>query len=770
MVKIKLLFIIGFLVCIINTQAQLSKEELVKKFDSYQSVWTKQKLHLVLNQTKFSPGDTVWFKAYLLGEDQKKIAGRQLVNLHLVDSSEVERIHVLFNVKDGIGYNQFVIPDSLSAGIYLVTAHTNWIRNFGDEFIFKEKISIVASNSILEEKDPIYAVKAEGGHLINHVTNRVIFRTSQAGSSIKIVDNQNQEVGNTQSNQYGIAGFEFIPHAGVSYFAHLINDDKKISLPPIEEDGCSVRLQYIMGNKNPTLKIEVPSSSKYQDELYVFILSEGKIHNSFTATIGAENSGSVQIPVDKLPKGIAHVSVLARNGNLLASRDFYCSSEDQILETVSLSKSSYHTREKVNAQVLLRDQTGNPLVGEFSVRVLNGELFENLAEHSYPDEMSDDFFNFENSTFNRTDSSWLVGVNDWLITTTKSVPWKEIISSTGAKPRYPQTGTVEKNGLAYLGNTAEVVPDETQIMFYLQRNIIPHQTFIMQGKVGLVIPEMYGDDEFFYLARTPAGKEILNIRMDWEGDQIRLPGAPVWKESQSMDSYAEFTSKRKIIDQSFNVYSPKLSEEIKSSAFESELASADVVVMVQDYLIFPTVAEMIREIIPPLYHRKTRKGDIVRVGLLPPMIETNDPLYIIDGMATKSTGFFLSLNPANIISIKVINDPKKLLPLGLLGRNGIVLVETKTGDAREPLDDPAKKIIGLNRALPFKMPWQTSEILYTPFFRSTIYWNPTINTDSNGKATFEFNCTDDMGQMVILIDGMANGKPFSIVKNFEVIR
>jgi uncharacterized protein YfaS (alpha-2-macroglobulin family) len=68
------------------------------------------------------------------------------------------------------------------------------------------------------------------------------------------------------------------------------------------------------------------------------------------------------------------------------------------------------------------------------------------------------------------------------------------------------------------------------------------------------------------------------------------------------------------------------------------------------------------------------------------------------------------------------------------------------------------------------MPWQTSEILYTPFFRSTIYWNPTINTDSNGKATFEFNCTDDMGQMVILIDGMANGKPFSIVKNFEVIR
>lgn len=47
------------------------QRRISKKFDSYQSVWTKQKLHLVLNQTKFSPGDTVWFKAYLLGEDQK---------------------------------------------------------------------------------------------------------------------------------------------------------------------------------------------------------------------------------------------------------------------------------------------------------------------------------------------------------------------------------------------------------------------------------------------------------------------------------------------------------------------------------------------------------------------------------------------------------------------------------------------------------------------------------------------------------------------------
>jgi hypothetical protein len=156
------------------------------------------------------------------------------------------------------------------------------------------------------------------------------------------------------------------------------------------------------------------------------------------------------------------------------------------------------------------------------------------------------------------------------------------------------------------------------------------------------------------------------------------------------------------------------------------------------------------------------------LGLIPPMMETNDPLYIIDGMATKNTNFFLNLNPANVISIKVINNPKKLLPLGLLGRNGVVLVQTKTGDLREPLDDPAKKIVGLNKTLSFNTPWETSENLYAPVFRSTIYWNPTISTDSNGKATFKFSCTDDVGRMVIRIDGMANGKSFTLIKNFEI--
>ncbi|MBL7877903.1 MAG: hypothetical protein JNL53_19720 [Cyclobacteriaceae bacterium] len=766
--KSRFLFVMGFLAWVINAQAQLSREELSKRFNSYQSVWIKNRLHLVLNQTKFSPGDTVWFKAYLLADDNKIVPGRQLVNVNLIDSKGESKIHILFTIKDGIGNNQIIIPDTLSAGIYLLTAYTNWIRNFGDELIFKKKISIVTSNTILEQREPIYDMHVEGGHLIAGIFNRIVFRTSKAGSSVRIENHLNQQVGTVHSNKYGIAVFEFTPEKGSSYFAHAIDDDFKSPLPAVEDDGCSIHLNFATGSINPNLKIEIPTSSKYRGDLFAFIVSQNKIYSSSVVTMDGKDSIVLPIPIDKLPVGVAQISILTSSGKLLASRDFYCSSNTQVQRMIELDKEVYHTREKITARISLKDPDGKPLSGEFSVSVLNKELFDSTEDFLLNEPTVHDL---ENSLINQPDSSWKIAINNWSVTAPRPVPWQEIISDKNVLPKYPKTDMIEKTGLAYIGNTDEAVPDETQVMFYLQKNSIPHQTFIMQGRAGLVIPEIYGDDEFFYMARTPRGKEIQNLRMNWEDDQIQLPHAPVWKESKEIDSYAEFSSKRKIINQSFNVYTPELTNSVKeASSFEGELASADVVVMVQDFLIFPTMAELIREVIPSLYHRKTRKGEIVRVGLLPPMIETHDPLYIIDGVATKNTNFFLSLKPADIISVKIINDPKKLMPLGLFGRNGIVLVQTKTGEAREPLDDPKKKITGLNKTLSFATPWEKSEITYTPFFRSTIYWNPTISTDTNGQAEFKFTCTDDMGRMNIRIEGMANGKPFSILKGFEVVK
>jgi hypothetical protein len=313
-----------------------------------------------------------------------------------------------------------------------------------------------------------------------------------------------------------------------------------------------------------------------------------------------------------------------------------------------------------------------------------------------------------------------------------------------------------------------------------------YQTTVDKGKIWLFIPDLYGQDELFYLAETfyylggaKHGEEIPNLKIEWEDEAIKLPRSPVSRETESLDRYASFVAKSRLIDRSFSLYASLQgvgaanNNHTGGSAFEDELKGADVSINVQDYTLFPTMAELVKEVIPSLQHRKTGRRNIVRVTLPEIMwaSASGDPVYVIDGIVTKNTAFFLSLKPSDLLTMKIVYQPKKLLPLGLMGKNGIVIVQTRKGDAREPLADPARLIEGLNRPADFKARDHSgAQDSRRPDFRSTVHWNPSVKTDANGKATVEFFCSDDIGKLSIRIDGLATGgRPFSAWQNLEVV-
>src|SRR5258705_10637396 len=119
---------IVFLCTLSDGGAQPNGAALTQKFDAYQSTWPRTKVHLVFNQDKFSPGDTAYFKVYFLNEDLTGVAGKQLIDLNLVDSRGESKLHFMVNVNNGLGYNQLAIPDTLPAGVYLVTAYSSWMK------------------------------------------------------------------------------------------------------------------------------------------------------------------------------------------------------------------------------------------------------------------------------------------------------------------------------------------------------------------------------------------------------------------------------------------------------------------------------------------------------------------------------------------------------------------------------------------------------------------------------------------------------------------
>ena len=767
-----------FLVTVLfNGAAQPKIEDWSRKFNTYQSIWTKTKIHLTLNQGKFFPGDTVWFKAYFLTEDLRGVPGKQLLDLNVVDSQGEVKVHFLFTVINGLGHNQFILPADLSPGTYVVAAHSSWMKNFEPALIFKKQIQVVRENKLVADDKPLVSTYAEGGHLIGDVANKVVIRTNRPNTRAEIIDHSSHVIGETEIDSNGFGSIIFTPEKGKTYFVRTTGDSVHAPIAPVEEDGFSILLTPALHAEPTKIILSSPTGSHFRnEEINIMISSIGRIIHTASFTQGSQESVTLKIPPGST-KGIAHLSLLDKTGNLLASRDYYQPGTDDLHSSIHTEKEQFQRREKVNVAISLKDKTGKPIEAEFSIRVLNDGLFDLTKEGAFVDELN--INPAETLHVDRLDTNFLTNLDNHLITASTEVAWKGILSQNPAKPAFPFTSAVRKIGRALYANTLEPVPDGTQIMFYLQKDMMRYQTSTTEnGKVMLTMPDVFGADEFFYFGETRRGKEILNLKIEWTEEPFPLPHSLTSAESNIPDPYASFVSKRTLIDRSYGFYTS--AENIKPEErhdmggdFEYEIGGADITVNLEDYLVYPTMQELIREVIPSLFHRVKSGRNFVHVNLSEPMMRmtTGGPFYMIDRVATKNTDFFLSLKPVDILQIKIIKDPKKLMPLGLLGKNGVVLVETKSGNVREPLDDPAKLIEGISRALKFSGPnYSVTNHQRIPDFRSTIHWDPSIKTDKDGKAVVEFFCSDDLGKMRIRIDGLtSDGEPFSAEDYIEVV-
>lgn len=749
-----------------ESKAQLSVADIKQKYAAYQAVWAKTKLHLVLNQEKYLPGDTLFLKAYFLKEDFTGVPGKQLVNVNLVGTQGESIKELKFQVNEGIGQSQMIIPNTLPSGIYYLTAHNDWMRNFDPAFIFKKKIFIVKKNEVVEVKQPFLQVAVEGGNLISDIPNRIGIYTHRTGTTVQISNGVGQEIGRTMTDSSGTASLLFTPVFNEKYMARIEHDTIYYELPVARKEG--VVLQVLPSSIDETIKIRWRSSAPYQDELFVVITARGTIQ--FSATVKHAQIDSMEVKSSDLPHGLAHISMLDASGNSIVSRNFYNHYENEVMADIQPDQGEYTTRDKIKLNLSVRDRDGKPLHGEFSIRALNSNVFESKPPGLFSDEITlpEGPIPFQ---IDRNQKHWQSSLDNFLIATTKALPWSMILANQPAAPPHPVTNVIEKRGKVYFADSDTPLPDFSQISFYLQHNKSYLQTFTTDhGAVGFTLPQFFGDDEFFYVAKVLKQDDVTPVKVIWEEVSIPLPKAPVANEPERPDTYAAFMTRKRLIDQSYGIHG-HLNDSINTRNGErKDPWEADISINVEDYILFATLPELIKEVVPAMYYRKTNKGEVVRIDLPEPFQATTSPLYIIDGIATRNTAFFLSLKPSDIKTIKVINTRAKLSLAGLLGRYGIVMVDTREGNVREPLDSDSKRLKGLDIPISLNMHNRPAANASTPDFRSTIYWNPSVMTDANGKAIIEFYCSDDIGNVTIIMDGFAKGaQPFSIRKDINVV-
>jgi len=136
-----ILLSIGFSVEAQNKPIAGGVNRLVATMDEYQARMPVEKTYLQLDKPYYAVGDTIWFKAYLFDASflsSSKKSGLLYVEIESEDSHVVLK-RISLPIAAGLSWGDIALTEkSFPEGGYILRAYTNWMLNFGEDYVFSK--------------------------------------------------------------------------------------------------------------------------------------------------------------------------------------------------------------------------------------------------------------------------------------------------------------------------------------------------------------------------------------------------------------------------------------------------------------------------------------------------------------------------------------------------------------------------------------------------------------------------------------------------------
>jgi hypothetical protein len=742
----------------------------------------RAKLDLLFHQPRYSPGDTAFVRTLYLGAaDLKPIAGRELVYVELHDQNGSVVLNEHFVLKNGWSSNKLAIPENLAPGIYVVVAYTDWMKNEDSSLFYRQDFLVTGPNAIQKEEitgNASLEFYPEGGKLVAGIENfMTVRRRGSRDNATVVLKEGEEEIARTNCDRNDLLTFRFTPQPGRTYRTEVINgnDIMKVNLPSPEPEGFTI---HVSSNKSQNLAVRITASTGVANKRRYYLTlcnSQGLV---FITKLDFEKSRELAFVLPSgLPEGVAEFTVVDENFKAWLHRPVYIEGFPEYTIEFQQLKNTYATREDVSVLVHVKNKAGKPVRGYFSASITNEEIFNDSTGRVGPSQNLL-LYSDISSTFKLNYPTDHSGLLQYLSTQTCPwLKWDEIESGKIKAPTIPPKTNLILSGRVSIAESGKPVPDSTTVMFFLQKQMVGYERLILKnGMFNFpVLFDFSGTDYALYIA-SRKGRDIrgITIKLDKIDSNYSFKSSAS-KITDSEDTYGKFNQQKKMIDRSYGFFA-RLKDQTDSTAdlnhfIETELNGADITFKTKDYILFPTMPDLIREVLKAVDLRKIRGQDIVRVyttNKLPTSYAT--PLYVIDGVMTKEASAFLNLIPSEIISIKVIRNESKLARWRSMGANGIILVRTTNPEAIREKIKPDYVFPVIGTALSYSGDdSEQSKNEQTPDLRASLQWSANVILDDQGTAILRFKTSDDAARFTIHLDGMsAAGFPFSKNNSFMV--
>lgn len=318
-----------------------------------------EKIYIHTDKDFYLPGETVWFKAYLL--ENKSLTSKTNLFTGLYDENGKLVSQKTYPVFNGAAVGDFTIPDSTLFSHFQLRVYTRNKEVSGvNDYILPLKVYQKSLASISTNSPGITStiqVHPEGGKLVLGVNNHVIFKTNIVGQAA-IIDETGKLVDSLFFDEMGFSRVQLTPLPNKRYFASIKNNeghDIRQQLPEAQSNSVSLHSE-LAGNKL-FYSINKNSNSDFLQKLTLTIREADEI--IYTENLKLDNKMQFvnSFIIDSLGTGLFTLQLTDANQNLHQQKTIfipykYSPPEVQLRQVDAAAKAKNKIEVRVNDTTL----------------------------------------------------------------------------------------------------------------------------------------------------------------------------------------------------------------------------------------------------------------------------------------------------------------------------------------------------------------------------------------------------------------------------------
>ncbi|MBW4891901.1 hypothetical protein KXQ82_19410 [Mucilaginibacter sp. HMF5004] len=351
-----------------------------------------EKVYLHTDRDLYSQGDTIWYKAYLINAQNNQpinLSGNLYVELIQQDSSLILNREII-RMDIGVGNGDFSLSDSIPSGKYKLRAYTNWMRNFGDNFIFEKELTVIntefktAAPAVVKQatkggkiqkqtaekpvviNNPVLRFYPESGSLVEGVSAIIAVKAEdRMGKGIPasgaVLNTAGDTVAHFRCDMLGTGLFAILPVQGQQYHAVATSNIKKeftADLPRPLIKGFALRVNHT--DSALTVIISCNDAQLADARGKTLTLSgkhDGKTYFSKSLQI-TENQILIKISNEIFPEGITAITLTDDQNKPHCERLVYMHHNAPAV-TIKADKAVYTSKEKVTLHINTNNEKAN---------------------------------------------------------------------------------------------------------------------------------------------------------------------------------------------------------------------------------------------------------------------------------------------------------------------------------------------------------------------------------------------------------------------------